>query len=49
MMEVIEEQHDFIRDAMEEVVEDIALARSIEEGRKTKSVSRAEVFRLLAR
>jgi hypothetical protein len=46
-VEVLEERKDLLRDAIEETLEDIALARAIEEGRRTEEVSRGEVLSLL--
>jgi hypothetical protein len=47
LVEVLEERKDLLRDAIEETLEDIALARAIEEGRRTEDVSRREVLSLL--
>ncbi len=47
--EVIEERRDFIVEAMEEAMEDVALSRAIKEGEKSPFVSRAEVMRALGR
>jgi hypothetical protein len=47
LVEVLEERKDLLRDAIEETLEDIALARAIEEGRHTAEVSRGEVLFLL--
>jgi hypothetical protein len=47
LVEVLEERKDLLREAIEETVEDIALARAIEEGRLTEEVSRGEVFSVL--
>ena len=47
LVEVLEERKDLLRDAIEETLEDIALARAIEEGRRTEEVSRGEVLSLL--
>jgi hypothetical protein len=45
--ELLEERRDLLRDVIEEAMEDIALARAIEEGEGTKVISRDEVFNLL--
>ena len=37
IVEVLEERKDLLRDAIEETLEDIALARAIEEGRRTSA------------
>ncbi|MEM4284367.1 MAG: hypothetical protein QXS96_07770 [Candidatus Caldarchaeum sp.] len=47
IVEVLEERRDLISDLTEEVLEDVALARAIEEGESTDSVTRDEVFKRL--
>lgn len=47
LREVMAEQRDFIRDAVEEALEDIALTRAIQEGAASATVNREEVFKLL--
>jgi len=47
MIEVLEERRDLVKDIVEEALEDIALARAIEEGVGTDSVSRDAVFAIL--
>ncbi len=47
LVEVLEERKDLLREAIEETFEDIALARAIEEGRRTDDVSRGEILPLL--
>lgn len=47
LVEVMEERRDLIRDAVEEALEEIALARAIEEGATSENVTRDEVFALL--
>lgn len=47
VIEALEERRDLVKDMVEEAMEDIALARAIEEGLGGKSVSRDEVFALL--
>jgi hypothetical protein len=47
LVEVLEERKDLLRDAIEETMEDIALSRAIEEGRRTEDASRSEVVSLL--
>jgi arginine deiminase len=47
LVEVLEERRDLIHDIIEEALEEVALARAIEEGEDTSTVSRDEVFRLL--
>jgi len=48
-VEVLEERQDLVRNIFEEALEDGALARAIEEGEQTKTVSRHEVFELFRR
>ena len=44
LLEIIEERRDLIHDVLEEALEDIALARAIEEGKDSGEASRHEVF-----
>ena len=45
--EVFEERREFVKEIVEEAMEDIALARAIDEGAQTDKVERDEVFRIL--
>ncbi len=47
LVEVLEERKDLLREAIEESLEDIALARAIEEGQRSGEASRDEVISLL--
>lgn len=47
LLEVLEERKDLLRDVVEESLEDIALARAIDEGQRTREVGRDEVISLL--
>jgi len=47
LVEVFEERKELFYDLVAEVVEDIALVHAIKEGEATKSVSRAEVLKIL--
>jgi hypothetical protein len=47
LLEALEERREFLRDLIEETLEDIALARAIEQGQRTPEVSRTEVLSLL--
>lgn len=47
LVEVLEERADLLRDALAEVLEDIGLARAIQEGDTGERVSEAEVFKAL--
>ena len=46
--EVIEENQDKLSSILIDALEDIALSRAIEEGEKSKTVSRDEVFKVLS-
>ena len=45
VVEVLEERRDLLRDALQESLEDVALVRAIQEGEKSRLVSRQQVFR----
>jgi hypothetical protein len=45
--EVLEERREFVEEIIEEAMEDVALARAIDEGVRTDAVSRQEVFTIL--
>jgi hypothetical protein len=45
--EVLEERREFVKEIIEEAMEDLALARAIDEGVGTDTVSRQEVFTIL--
>lgn len=47
IIEVFEERKDLLRDVLQEALEDMALARAIEEGAGGVTVSRDEVFAVL--
>ncbi|EDN67091.1 hypothetical protein BGP_1558 [Beggiatoa sp. PS] len=47
IIEVIEEKRELFQGLLEEVIEEIALVRAIEEGRQTETISREEVFKLI--
>ncbi len=47
ILEAFEERKDFLRDLIEETLEDIALARAIEQGQHSPEISRSDVFSLL--
>lgn len=47
LVEVLEERKDILRDLIEETLEDIALARAIEQGQRTGEATRSEVITLL--
>jgi len=47
VLEVLEERRDLIYDVLAEVMEDFALARAIQEGESTESVTREEVLQTL--
>lgn len=45
--EVLEERREFVKEIVEEAMEDIALARAIDDGVQTEMVERDAVFRVL--
>ena len=47
LVEALEENRDLVQNIVEEAMEDIALARAIEQGLGSESVSRDEVFTVL--
>lgn len=47
LIEVLEDRRDLLREAITEALEDIAMARAIEEGERTKPVARADVLSVL--
>lgn len=47
LVEALEEHRDLVQDIVEEALEDFALARAIEQGLGSESISRDEVFAIL--
>jgi hypothetical protein len=47
ILEILQEKNEIFYEALAEVLEDIALAKAIEEGEKSEVISRSELFRLL--
>ena len=47
VVEVLEQRRDLVRDALADAVEDIGLVRAIEAGSRSKTITRAEVFKIL--
>jgi hypothetical protein len=47
LVEALEEHRDLVQDIVEEAMEDFALARAIEQGLASESISRDEVFAIL--
>lgn len=47
LVEVLEERRDLLHDAIEQALEDFALARAIKEGETTNRIERDEVFAIL--
>jgi len=47
VLEVLEERRDLIYDALAEAMEDFALAKAIQEGESSESVTREQVFQTL--
>ena len=48
ILELVGEQREVLYDALAEVIEDLALAQAIQEGKPTETASRAEVLKVLA-
>lgn len=46
--EVLQEQKEFFTDIIIEAIEDIGLAKAIEEGENTEPVSREAIFKILS-
>jgi hypothetical protein len=47
VLEVLEERRDLIYDVLAEAMEDFALAKAIQEGESSESVTREQVFQTL--
>jgi hypothetical protein len=47
LVDAFKENRDLMQDIVEEAIEDITIARLIEDGLKTKPVSRKKVFSIL--
>lgn len=47
VVEVLEERHDLVRDALAEAVEDLGMIQAIKKGSRSGRISREEVFRIL--
>jgi hypothetical protein len=47
-VEVIEENQELVSSILIDALEDIGLSRAIEEGEKSKTVSRDEIFKVLS-
>jgi hypothetical protein len=47
LAEAFKENREMMQDIVEEALEDIAVARAIEQGLETKSVSRRKIFSIL--
>lgn len=48
VVEVLQERHDLLRDALQNSLEDMALLRAIQDGEKSRLTSRKRIFRRLA-
>lgn len=48
LVELIEENQDLVSSILVDTIEDIGLSRAIEEGEKSKTVTREEVFKVLS-
>ncbi len=49
VVEVLEERHDLLREALQESLEDMAMLKAIQQGEKTRLTSRGKIFQRLAR
>ncbi len=49
VVEVLEERHDLLRDALQESLEDMTMLKAIQQGEKTRLTSRGKIFQRLAR
>ena len=49
VVEVLEERHDLLREALQESLDDLAMLRAIQDGEKSRLTSRKKVFQRLAR
>ena len=47
ILELMQERRDELEEIFAEVIEDLALARAIEEGESTETVSKAEILQVL--
>ncbi len=47
LIEALDERRDLMRDLIAEALEDIAMARAIEEGAATKTADPSEVYKIL--
>lgn len=47
MAEVLDERREFVKEIIEEAMEDVALARAMDEGVDTDAVSRKEILTIL--
>jgi len=49
VVEVLEERHDLLREALQESLEEMAMLRAIQDGEKSRLTSRNKIFRRLER
>ncbi len=49
VVEVLEERHDLLREALQESLEEMAMLRAIQAGEKSRLTSRKKIFRRLER
>jgi hypothetical protein len=49
VVEVLEERHDLLCEALQESLEDMAVLRAIQDGEKSRRTSRKKIFQRLAR
>lgn len=48
VIEVLEERHDLLREALQESLEDMAMLKAIQQGEKTRLTSRKKIFQRFA-
>ena len=49
VVEVFEERHDLLREALQESFEDLAMLKAIQNGEKSRLTNRKKIFQRLAR
>ena len=49
VVEVLEERHDLLREALQESLEELAMLRAIQDGEKSPLTTRKKIFRRLER
>ena len=49
LLKIVMEKRELFKEIMEEIIEDVALTKAIEEGRKDEFVSKDEIMEILSR